>query len=57
MRLDYKCVETKISARRTSRGKIDTKYHASQTDKKDGACTNQGLFFIYSLVCKFLLLK
>ncbi|XP_066400112.1 uncharacterized protein [Miscanthus floridulus] len=50
MRLDYKCAETKISARRTSRGKIDTKYHTSQTDKKDGACSNQGLFFIYSLV-------
>ena len=57
MRLDYKCAETKISARHTSRGKIDMKYHNSQTDKKDGACTNQGLFFIYSLVCKFLLLK
>ncbi|XP_066394911.1 uncharacterized protein [Miscanthus floridulus] len=41
MKLDYKCAETKISARHTSRGKIDTKYHNSQTDKKDGACTNQ----------------
>ncbi|ONM57768.1 binding [Zea mays] len=40
MRL-YKSADTKIAARRISRGKIDIKYHPSQTDKNDGACTNQ----------------
>ena len=44
MRL-YKSADTKIAARRISRGKIDIKYHPSQTDKNDGAGFVLYLFF------------
>ncbi|CAN6175586.1 unnamed protein product [Urochloa humidicola] len=41
MRLKYESPEAMISARLSSVGKNDVKYQSTQTDNKDGSCTNQ----------------